>query len=537
MSEFQPVYPETINLDPYKRVKYSNGLVLGVDEFEQEQLYLLTKDQLHNRSLHGYGTVCGLNVTAREEDGVWELVVSPGIAVDKTGRDVRVPQAQCADLSVWLQRNTDTITQWLTDQGIPIVNPIALTLHVVLCYDQCATDYVPVPSGPCQSLDKTSVASRYADNFKLQLQLDAPEQEEEDAIEFLLQLLADIEISNAPGGLTVSGIEEIIRAFEEPATSLHMSEADAPAIIDAALRVWVTEVRPGLLPDGRNCVAGPPRDECISLGQVQLQVEDTASELGYRLVSGSDPTVEQAERPILLQSRLLQEFMYNRLALQSLSSSSGGGSSSGGSSSSGPDPADLVHISGDETIEGEKTFSAPVSLADGGRVEKTISLPAFQAHNGRGAAKGLFNSVLPAMHFMTTGTNAFAGEVYFSIPIPNDIDYGEGMQFRLIWGFQGSPEPSGIEFNWQVSAHFYRANDAVGTLETIAASVSEENERRNDVLVTEYFDFDGDVEITDEHCYGVIKVSIEDPGTAIPQVYLLQVELRYLANRLGGVVS
>lgn len=529
MSEFQPIYPETINLDPYKRVRYSNGLVLGVDEFEQEQLYLLTKDQLHNRGLHGYGTVCGLNLTAREEDSVWEVVVSPGIAVDKTGRDVRVPQAQCAGLNVWLLRNTDAITQWLTDQSIPIVSPIALTLHVVLCYDQCSTDYVPVPSGPCQSLDKSSVPSRYADNFKLQLQLDAPEQEEEDAIEFLLQLLGGIEISDAAGGLEVADIEDIVRAFEEPATPLHMSAADAPAIIDAALRVWVTEVRPALLPEGRNCVAGPPRDECISLGQVDLQIEDTASELGYRLVPGSTPEVAQAERPILLQSRLLQEFMHNQLAsLQSAEAPS-----------AGLDPTDIVHISGDETIEGAKTFIAPISLADAGRVEKTLSLPAFQAHNGRGAAKGLFSDTLPAMHFMTTGSNAFAGEAYFSIPIPDDIDYSERMQFRLIWGFQGSPEPGDIKFEWRVSARFYRANDSVSTttLESVALTVSEESDRRNDVLVTEYAEFDTDVEFTDEHRYGVITVRVEDPGEAIPQVYLLQAELKYVANRLGGAVS
>lgn len=531
MSEFQPIYPETINLDPYKRVRYSNGLVLGVDEFEQEQLYLLTKDQLHNRSLHGYGTVCGLNVFPREEEGVWEVVVNPGIAVDKIGRDVRVPQAQCADLNVWLLKNKDVIARWLADQGSPVVDPVELTLHVVLCYEKCATDYVPVPSGPCQSLDKSSVPSRYADHFKLQLQLEAPEQEEEEAIEFLLQLLAGIEISEAPGGLDVIEIENIVRAFEvpgSPSPALHMSAANAPALIDAALRVWVTEIRPGLLPEGRNCVAGPPRDECINLGRVKLLIEDTHTELGYRLLPGS-VEVDQVDRPILLQSRLLQEFLQRHLAAVQ----------SALPPAAGLAPADIVHISGDETIAGAKTFSAPISLVDTGRVEKTISLPAFQAHNGRGAAKGLFSDTLPAMHFMTTGSNAFSGEAYFSIPIPDDIDYSERVQFRLIWGFQGAPEPADIQFQWRISARFYRANDSVSTitLESVALAVAEESARRNDVLVTEYVELDSDVALTDEHRYGVIAVRIDNPGVTIPQVYLLQVELRYVASRLGGAVS
>ena len=54
----------TGGLSPDLRVNYQFGLVLGVDEFEQEGLYLRERDERATRSLHGYGTAVGLHVTA-----------------------------------------------------------------------------------------------------------------------------------------------------------------------------------------------------------------------------------------------------------------------------------------------------------------------------------------------------------------------------------------------------------------------------------------------------------------------------------------
>src|SRR5690349_6095319 len=98
MSDFITAAPSRSPLDPDKRVRYSLGLVLGVDEFEQEQFYFLERDRLHNRALHGYGTICGLRVGV---DGL-KVTVEPGLAVNPRGAVIRVPRAQCADLNQWL---------------------------------------------------------------------------------------------------------------------------------------------------------------------------------------------------------------------------------------------------------------------------------------------------------------------------------------------------------------------------------------------------------------------------------------------------
>ncbi|MFD2081315.1 hypothetical protein [Actinopolymorpha cephalotaxi] len=58
--------------------------------------YVIAKDQLHNRYLHGSGVVCGLAIT--RDDCSDNLVVECGYALDCHGRDIVVPNRQSFDL-------------------------------------------------------------------------------------------------------------------------------------------------------------------------------------------------------------------------------------------------------------------------------------------------------------------------------------------------------------------------------------------------------------------------------------------------------
>jgi hypothetical protein len=84
------------NKDCLQRVNYEFGLVLGVDEFVDEQCYFLEKEYQHNRALHGYGTVSGLLVSAAETGDDLEVQVGRGIGIDQYGR-------------VFIVRNTTTV--------------------------------------------------------------------------------------------------------------------------------------------------------------------------------------------------------------------------------------------------------------------------------------------------------------------------------------------------------------------------------------------------------------------------------------------
>ena len=49
--------------DPSKHVNYTLGMLLGVDDFNQEFAYLSGRDKWMARDLDGYGTLCGLKVS------------------------------------------------------------------------------------------------------------------------------------------------------------------------------------------------------------------------------------------------------------------------------------------------------------------------------------------------------------------------------------------------------------------------------------------------------------------------------------------
>ena len=46
-----------------KRVRYFDGMLLSTADFQAEQQYLREKRKMHNRCLHGFGVVCGLDVS------------------------------------------------------------------------------------------------------------------------------------------------------------------------------------------------------------------------------------------------------------------------------------------------------------------------------------------------------------------------------------------------------------------------------------------------------------------------------------------
>ena len=72
---------------PFDRLRFFNGRLLTVADFELEQNYFRGKQKLHNRSLHGFGIVSGLNVTI--DSG--RVVVSAGLALDCEGNELLIP--------------------------------------------------------------------------------------------------------------------------------------------------------------------------------------------------------------------------------------------------------------------------------------------------------------------------------------------------------------------------------------------------------------------------------------------------------------
>jgi len=81
-----------------ERPRYFPGQAISADDLEQEQLYHREKARRHNRFLHGWGIVRGLEVKASPQ-GRREVTISPGYALDRRGEEIVVSRSVVVDLS------------------------------------------------------------------------------------------------------------------------------------------------------------------------------------------------------------------------------------------------------------------------------------------------------------------------------------------------------------------------------------------------------------------------------------------------------
>ena len=332
--QFKPVTATPV-VDPTKHVNYTYGMVLGVDDFTQEFVYHSGRDQWAARDVDGYGTVSGLRVAAAENAaGEQEVIVSAGAAVNPRGQLICVPTPQCAAVDRWLavERNRQEAERALAAAPGPL-----LSLYVVLCYRDCPVDQVPIPGEPCRDEGETVAPSRLKDGFRLELRARPPAPQEERAVRDFARWLRDhVEFTDEAGeGFTdEDSFVEAVRAYGEticvpPPDSPPSSpvEESPPAVmrlqselrceyLNAAFRVWVTELRPRCRPEfvGSHCAcpdAGHAPGErqggdedCVLLAELAVPVTPDLfvdSTLPVRVV--------EDERPVLVHQRMLQEWL------------------------------------------------------------------------------------------------------------------------------------------------------------------------------------------------------------------------------------
>jgi hypothetical protein len=333
--DFQTALADVHNLDPSKRVKYSFGLVLGVDEFLQEQTYLLEERRRHNRMLHGFGTVCGLKVTVPAGVDPPEIRVAGGLAVSPGGFDICVPNVMCAKVNDWLAANAQELHDRFGDP------PSIVSACVVLCYRECATDIVPVPGEPCRTDEESMEPSRLADSFELKLCIPeevtspplsppigspptqgpahlclCPPPSARKTGEFELgQLLRRIDINAAATPFsTPDELEAAVKGILElqtggmpspPPGPLTMDPPAAAEMLAIVARVWATDVLPELLRRDKETWCGAACGKCVLLADLQIQVAANDTVQG----GPAGVTVDETRRPILLATSLLQEWL------------------------------------------------------------------------------------------------------------------------------------------------------------------------------------------------------------------------------------
>jgi hypothetical protein len=325
--------PDTVAPDPTKHVNYTLGMLLGVDDFNQEFAYLSGRDQWLARDAIGYGTLNGLRVSLDNTTKGPRVSVSTGTALSPRGQLIRLQPAQCAYLNDWVTANQDTVQ---SSVGSPPGSLLRLSL--VLCYRQCATDPVPIAGEPCRSAADLMANSRWTDDFRLELRVTPPVQQEEDAVRDFVSWLDQIQVTDDPGIFpTLTEFEDALRAalilssppdaaayfqFGSPLAGFHVHPADLGEYLRAAFRIWVTEIRPVFHADwtsqscgcgGSSETANPLADECLLLAEIDVPVVYVGPGNNWAVDDTQPVTIDESHRPILLHSRMQQEWLLSGL--------------------------------------------------------------------------------------------------------------------------------------------------------------------------------------------------------------------------------
>jgi hypothetical protein len=88
--------PVCLGIECLDRPRFFAGQLLSEADLNSAQAYVMAKNRLHNRYLHGPGVVCGLEVVCNDCDGY--VTVKPGYAIDPCGNDIVVCQEQSFDV-------------------------------------------------------------------------------------------------------------------------------------------------------------------------------------------------------------------------------------------------------------------------------------------------------------------------------------------------------------------------------------------------------------------------------------------------------
>ena len=109
-----------------KRPNYFAGQILSADDLRAEQQYLIGTRRRLNRALHGWGIATGLTVTIAADAAPASVVVEPGLALDRDGRELYLATATAVEIedSDRLQYVMVEYTERETDPAVSMADDV-----------------------------------------------------------------------------------------------------------------------------------------------------------------------------------------------------------------------------------------------------------------------------------------------------------------------------------------------------------------------------------------------------------------------------
>ena len=149
----------------FTRLRYFYGQPIGALDLRREQAYHRDKARLHNRLLHGWGIVCGLDVDvvpakdcdpAVTDPGLTTLVVAPGAAIDCAGDDIVVRR-----------RTPVKLAELLPGPVLEQLRAKPATVYLSVCFHQQPMDPMrPLITGGCEPAPDCEYA-RIRETFRI----------------------------------------------------------------------------------------------------------------------------------------------------------------------------------------------------------------------------------------------------------------------------------------------------------------------------------------------------------------------------------
>ena len=163
----------------FERNNYYYGKLMTVRDFFQEQCYFNEKRWLVNRMVGGWGVVCGLVVRPKEGEPD-KVIVTPGFAIDRCGREILV----CEEQTVTLIPEECDCCKKEKKKGEEEQGERKLLICVE--FYECKTEQVSLPPIACDQKERGEF-NRIRDSFKIRV-IPRPEADEEECCDKLCPL-------------------------------------------------------------------------------------------------------------------------------------------------------------------------------------------------------------------------------------------------------------------------------------------------------------------------------------------------------------
>ncbi len=161
--ETQTLCP-SCELAPFTRNHYFTGKLLLERDFSDETLFHMEKLRHHHQRLHGWGVVCGLEVTPHKDEVCRHrfVCIEPGTAIDCCGHEIVVRQRDCVDL-----------------EQIPAIQALIdkkdtepHTLQICLRFKECPTEEIPVLYDECGCDETQCAPNRILESYDIDVLVD-----------------------------------------------------------------------------------------------------------------------------------------------------------------------------------------------------------------------------------------------------------------------------------------------------------------------------------------------------------------------------